>query len=130
MKTDAQARFAPTHEWARKGGDELIVGISDHAQHSLGDIVYVDLPKVGTVFAGHAVFGVVESVKAASDVYLPVGGKITAVNDRLAGEPGLINQDCYGEGWLVRLLPDNPGEWETLLSPGEYEKTVQAEEEK
>ncbi|MDR2363214.1 MAG: glycine cleavage system protein GcvH [Spirochaetaceae bacterium] len=130
MKTDAQARFAPTHEWARKGGDELTVGISDHAQHSLGDIVYVDLPKAGTAFAARAAFGVVESVKAANDVYLPLGGRITAVNGLLAEDPGLINRDCYGEGWLVRVLPDNPGEWETLLSPEEYEKTVRAEEEK
>jgi glycine cleavage system H protein len=129
MKIDTEARFAPTHEWARKAGDELVVGISDHAQHSLGDIVYVDLPKAGTAFTAHTVFGVVESVKAASDVYLPVSGRITAANDRLAEEPGLINQDCYGEGWLVRLLPDDPGEWDTLLSPEEYEKTVQAEEE-
>jgi glycine cleavage system H protein len=129
MKTDAQARFAPTHEWARKAGDEVIVGISDHAQHSLGDIVYVDLPKAGTVFAAHASFGVVESVKAASDVYLPVSGRIAAVNGLLADDPGLINRDCYGEGWLVRVLPDKPGEWDTLLSPEEYEKTVQAEGE-
>ncbi|MDR0589682.1 MAG: glycine cleavage system protein GcvH, partial [Spirochaetaceae bacterium] len=105
------------------------VGISDHAQQSLGDIVYVDLPKTGTTFAAHTPFGVVESVKAASDVYLPVGGRITAVNDRLAEEPGLINQDCYGEGWLVRVLPDKPEEWEALLSPEAYEKTLQAEGE-
>ncbi|MDR1059041.1 MAG: glycine cleavage system protein GcvH [Treponema sp.] len=129
MKIDTQARFAKTHEWAKKAGDELIVGISDHAQQSLGDIVYVDLPKTGTAFAAHTAFGVVESVKAASDVYLPVSGRITAVNEKLVDQPGLINQDCYGEGGLVRLLPDNPGEWETLLSPEEYEKTVQADKE-
>jgi glycine cleavage system H protein len=129
MKTETQARFAKTHEWARKAGDELIVGISDHAQQSLGDIVYVDLPQIGKAFAAHTAFGVVESVKAASDVYLPVSGRIQEINEKLSGQPGLINQDCYGEGWLVRVLPDDPGEWETLLSPEDYEKTVQAAEE-
>ncbi|MDR2021274.1 MAG: glycine cleavage system protein GcvH [Treponema sp.] len=129
MKLDPNARYASSHEWARKEGAELVTGISDHAQHSLGDIVYVDLPKAGSAFAAGASFGVVESVKAASDIYLPVGGKIAAVNDALAEEPALINQDCYGAGWLVRIVPDDPAEWDRLLSPAEYEKLAAAEAE-
>lgn len=122
MKLDTEARYAKSHEWARKDGTELVVGISDHAQHSLGDIVYVDLPKVGASIALGAAFGVVESVKAASDIYLPIGGKITAVNGELADKPDLINKDCYGAGWIVRVAPADPGAWDALLSPEDYEK--------
>jgi glycine cleavage system H protein len=129
MKLDPNARYTSSHEWARKEGAELAIGISDHAQHSLGDIVYVDLPKAGTSFSAKASFGVVESVKAASDIYLPVGGKITAVNGALAEEPALINQDCYGAGWLVRIAPDNPGDWDSLLSPADYEQLAAAASE-
>jgi glycine cleavage system H protein len=128
MNLDTNARYRDSHEWIRKEGDEMVVGISDHAQHSLGDIVYVDLPKPGAVFAAGVSFGVIESVKAASDLYLPMGGRISAVNGRLAGEPALVNQDCYGAGWLVKLIPDNPAEWDALLPPAEYEKIAAAEE--
>jgi glycine cleavage system H protein len=124
MSVGSDVRFAPSHEWARKEGSELVIGISDHAQHELGDIVFVDLPKIGAAFAAKAGFGVVESVKAASDVYLPVGGKIAAVNEALADHPELINKDCYGEGWIVRMVPDNPAEWDALLSAEDYEKTL------
>jgi len=82
------------------------------------------LPKIGAAFAAKAGFGVVESVKAASDVYLPVGGKITAVNEELADHPELINKDCYGGGWIVRIVPDNPAEWDALLSAEDYEKNL------
>ncbi len=122
MKLDTEARYAKSHEWARKDGTELVIGISDHAQHSLGDIVYVDLPKVGASIAAGAAFGVVESVKAASDLYLPVGGKVTAVNGELADKPDLINKDCYGAGWIVRIAPADAGAWDALLSPEDYEK--------
>ncbi len=122
MKIDTEARYAKSHEWARKDGAEIVVGISDHAQHSLGDIVYVDLPKLGAAFAKGAAFGVVESVKAASDLYLPVAGKITAVNGALAESSDLINKDCYGQGWIVRIAPADAADWESLLSPEDYEK--------
>jgi glycine cleavage system H protein len=128
MNLDANARYAPTHEWVRREGAEWLIGISDHAQHSLGDIVFVDLPKPGTAFAAKAGFGVVESVKAASDVYLPAAGTITAVNEALAEHPELINQDCYGKGWLVRMSPGNGQDWETLLSPEAYETIAAAEQ--
>jgi glycine cleavage system H protein len=127
MSTDANIRFAATHEWIRKEGGEFVVGISDHAQHSLGDIVYVELPQEGTAFDAKAVFGVVESVKAASDLYMPLAGKIGAVNKALEDKPELINQDCYGAGWIIRILPGNPGEWDALLPPEEYEKIAAGE---
>ncbi len=124
MKLDQNARYAVSHEWARRDGDELIIGISDHAQHSLGDIVFVDLPKVGSALAAKAAFGVVESTKAASDIYMPLAGKITAVNKALEDSPDLINKDCYGEGWIIRIAPDNMPDWDKLLSAQDYEKTA------
>jgi glycine cleavage system H protein len=127
MKLDAKARYAKSHEWARKDGSEIVIGISDHAQESLGDIVFVELPRRGTVFQAGASFGVVESVKAASDVYIPMGGTVLAVNEALSDQPELVNKDCYGEGWFIRIEPDNPGDWDKLLSPADYEKLTGAE---
>lgn len=127
MKLDNQARYAKSHEWARKEGMELVVGISDHAQESLGDIVFVDLPKVGARFTAGTTFGVIESVKAASDLYLPVDGTVSAVNSALAEKPDLVNKDCYGAGWLVKITPADPQQWDTLLSAQEYEKTAAEE---
>ncbi|AEJ20468.1 glycine cleavage system protein GcvH [Gracilinema caldarium] len=127
MKLDERCRYAKTHEWARKEGNEFVIGISDHAQHSLGDIVFVDLPKVGTSFGKGAAFGVVESVKAASDIYVPLAGKVTAVNTQLQDAPDLINKDPYGDGWIIKIAPENPADFDKLLSPGEYEK-IAAEE--
>ncbi|MDR2798386.1 MAG: glycine cleavage system protein GcvH [Treponema sp.] len=128
MKLDTHARYAESHEWVRPEGDLFVVGISDHAQHSLGDIVFVDLPPIGAHFTAKASFGVVESVKAASDVYFPLGGTVIRINELLADHPECINQDCYGEGWLVQLKADNPGEWDGLLSPQAYEALVGTEE--
>jgi glycine cleavage system H protein len=122
MKLDTEARYAKSHEWARKDGDAFLVGISDHAQHSLGDIVYVDLPKVGAGLGQGAAFGVVESVKAASDLYLPMAGTVLAVNTLLSDQPDLINKDCYGQGWIVRIKAADPGAWQSLLSVEDYEK--------
>jgi glycine cleavage system H protein len=127
MKLDTEARYAKSHEWARKDGAELVCGISDHAQHSLGDIVFVELPKVGAVFPKGAVFGVVESVKAASDLYLPVAGKIAAVNQALSDKPDLVNKDCYGDGWIVRVAPSSPADFEELLTAADYEKIAEEE---
>jgi glycine cleavage system H protein len=128
MKLDDKARYAKTHEWARKEGGLIVVGISDYAQHSLGDIVFVDLPKPGSSFKAGAVFGAVESVKAASDLYLPVPGKISETNGALSGSPETVNKDCYGEGWMVKVEPENPADFDALLSPTDYEKIVQTEE--
>jgi glycine cleavage system H protein len=128
MKLDDKARYAKTHEWARKEDGVIAVGISDHAQHSLGDIVFVDLPKPGSSFKAGAAFGAVESVKAASDLYLPVSGTIAEVNETLSGSPETVNKDCYGEGWMVKVTPESPAEFDALLVPADYEKIAQTEE--
>jgi len=123
----ADLRYARTHEWMRTlSNGNVEVGISDHAQEALGDLVYVQLPDVGRDLTAQEACAVVESVKAASDVYAPVAGKVIEVNEALVKEPELINQDPYGRGWLMRLKPagtDASG----LLSPGDY-KTVAEEE--
>ena len=128
MKLDENARYAKTHEWARKEENIIVVGITDHAQESLGDIVFVDLPKQGAQFTAGETFGAVESVKAASDVYLPVSGTICAVNDVLASAPETVNQDPYGEGWFVKIEPGNLSEFDALLNAEDYKKTAEEEE--
>jgi glycine cleavage system H protein len=128
MKLDPEARYAKTHEWARWDGDEVVCGISDHAQESLSDIVYVELPEEGDTLNKEDPFGVVESVKAASDLYMPLGGEITAVNEVLEGEPEMVNQDPYGEGWMIRFAPSDPAEFDDLLDADAYEALVAEEE--
>ena len=128
MKLDSEARYAKTHEWVRPDGDEFVCGITDHAQESLSDIVYVELPEVGDAFGKEEAFGVVESVKAASDVYMPMGGEITAINEALDDAPELVNQDAYGEGWLIRFAPSDPGEFDSLMDGPAYEAAVAEEE--
>jgi len=128
MKLDPQARYTKNHEWACQDGDEIVCGITDHAQESLSDIVYVELPEVGDSFSQEEVFGVVESVKAASDIYAPIGGEVTVVNETLESAPEIINQDPHGEGWLIRLKPSNPDEFESLMGADEYEEFVAEEE--
>ncbi|MEJ5308546.1 MAG: glycine cleavage system protein GcvH [Anaerolineae bacterium] len=128
MKLDTDVRFLETHEWARKEGDEIIVGITDYAQSTLSDIVYVELPEVGDTLSKGDQFGVVESVKAAADVYLPMSGKVVAVNTALEETPELINQDAFGEGWMLRITPTNPGEWNELLDADAYQKVIEEEE--
>jgi glycine cleavage system H protein len=128
MKLDPKARYAKSHEWARKEGDEFVCGITDHAQESLSDVVYVELPEIGDTFAKGDTFGVVESVKAASDVYLPLGGEITAVNEALEDTPELVNQDSYGEGWMIRFRPSDPDEFDGLMDGSAYEAFVAEEE--
>jgi glycine cleavage system H protein len=121
-------KFLKSHEWARMEDDGTVtVGISDHAQGQLGDLVYVELPAVGdTVEAGNAC-AVVESVKAASDVYSPVSGKIIKVNDALTDKPETINEDAYGDGWIFRVAPSNAAELDELLTPDEYAEQIEAE---
>lgn len=124
MNIDRNARYLESHEWARKEGDLIVIGISDHAQHALGDIVFVELPKKGASIAKGKAFGVVESVKAASDVYMPVSGTVEATNDVLAGDPATINRDPYNTGWFIKVKPSNPAEFDTLLSPDDYEAQI------
>jgi len=129
MKLDTGVRYLETHEWARKEGGEIVVGITDYAQSTLSDIVYVELPEVGDTLSKGDQFGVVESVKAAADVYLPMSGKVVAVNTALEDTPEMVNEDAFGEGWMLRLNPANPGEWDELLDSEGYQKVVEEEEE-
>jgi len=123
-------KFLKSHEWVRVEGDgKVTVGISDHAQGLLGDLVYVELPAVGDdVQAGNGV-AVVESVKAASDVYAPVSGTVVAVNDALADKPETINEDAYGEGWLFVLEISEPEQLNELLAPDDYADQLEGEED-
>ncbi|MFN8457905.1 MAG: glycine cleavage system protein GcvH [Anaerolineae bacterium] len=127
MKLDPQAKYRQSHEWARQEGDLIVCGISDHAQDSLSDVVFVDLPSVGATLAQGEVFGVVESVKAASDLYMPMSGEIVETNEGLSDTPETINSDPYGAGWMIKIKPANPGEWDGLLSGDDYAKMAESE---
>jgi glycine cleavage system H protein len=129
MKLDPEARYAETHEWARKDGDEIVVGITDYAQESLSDIVYVELPEVGDSLERGDEFGIVESVKAASEVYAPVSGEVSAINEQLEDEPELVNEAPYGAGWFIRIKPDDPTQFDDLMEGAEYEAMVAEEED-
>ena len=124
MKIDPNCRYRSSHEYARKDAGEMVVGISDHAQEALGDIVFIELAEVGKTVAQGEGIGVIESVKAASDIYAPVSGKITAGNVALLGDPALVTKDCHGAGWLIRIAPTAPAEWDGLLDPDAYEKEI------
>lgn len=124
MSTPSDPKFAQTHEWIRLDGETGTVGISDHAQESLGDITFVELPPVGSIFKKGDTFGVVESVKAASDLYAPVSGEVVEVNESLDSAPEKINQSPYGEGWILKLKLDDPSELDSLQSKEDYEKSV------
>jgi glycine cleavage system H protein len=118
-------RYAKSHEWLKPAGDgTATVGISDYAQNSLGDITYVQLPKVGAALKAGETFGVVESVKAASDLYAPAAGTVVAVNAALNAAPETVNQSPYDAGWILKLKLANPAEANALLSPTDYEKLL------
>jgi glycine cleavage system H protein len=121
--------YSKDHEWVKVEGDVGTIGITDHAQQSLGDVVYVELPKVGDTFEAHEAFGSVESVKAVSEIFMPVSGEVTDVNNLLQDEPEKVNSDPYGEGWMVRVRLKNSGEVDSLLSAAEYEDFTKAETE-
>jgi glycine cleavage system H protein len=121
--------YSKDHEWVRVEGDEAIIGITDYAQNSLGDVVYVELPKADDEFAANESFGSVESVKAVSEVFTPVAGAVVAINESLADEPEKVNSDPYGEGWMIRVAMSNPGEVDSLLTAAEYEDFTKAETE-
>jgi glycine cleavage system H protein len=128
MKLDPEARYTESHEWVRKDRDAFVCGISDHAQESLSDIVYVELPEVGDEFEKGDVFGVVESVKAASDLYMPLGGEIVAVNEALEDAPEVVNHDPYGEGWLIRFSASDESAFEELMDGEAYQAFLEEEE--
>ncbi len=128
MDFKSDVRYLDTHEWARQDGDEIVIGISDYAQSTLSDIVYVELPEVGDEVDKGDMICVVESVKAAGDVYAPMSGEIAAVNDALEDTPELVNEDPFGEGWLIRVKPDDMDEWDDLLDVDAYQAVVEEEQ--
>ena len=113
--------YSKDHEWVRVDGDIATIGITDYAQNSLGDVVYVELPKVGDELAANESFGSVESVKAVSELFTPVSGKVTEVNEALQDEPEKVNTDPYGDAWMMRVKMSSPGEVDSLLTVAEYE---------
>lgn len=116
--------YTQDHEWLRLEGDEGVVGITAYAADELGDIVFVELPRVGRVLERAEAFGVIESVKTASDLYAPVAGEVVAVNEALSGAPELVNQDPYGEGWMIRLRPQDGDAAAGLLDASAYRQTI------
>ena len=118
--------FTEEHEYVRTTNDADVVeiGITDYAQGELGDVVYIELPKVGATFGAHDVFGTIEAVKAVSELFSPVAGEVVAVNDKLDKEPGVVNSDPYGDGWMVRMRLKNAADRDQLLGPDEYAKHI------
>ena len=127
-QTPSELKYASSHEWARLEEDGTVtVGITDHAQESLGDVVFVELPDVGASLAAGDDAGVVESVKAASDIYAPVGGEVLAINEQLEDEPETVNSDPYNDGWFFKLQPTDTSELEALLSAEDYQQQCDEE---
>ncbi|MDR2587935.1 MAG: glycine cleavage system protein GcvH [Spirochaetales bacterium] len=124
MRYDSSVVYHKSHEWARRDGDLIVVGISDYAQDSLGDIVFVELPAKGKSLKRDDAFGVVESVKAASDVYAPVSGVVEEVNEALVENPALVNSEPFGEGWFIKVRPSDAAEYDALMSAAAYEAYV------
>jgi glycine cleavage system H protein len=119
----SELKYASSHEWARLEEDGTVtIGISDHAQEALGDVVFVELPELGHSLAAGDDAGVVESVKAASDIYAPVGGEVIAVNERLDEEPEIVNGDPFNDGWFFKVQPSDTGELDKLLNAEDYQK--------
>jgi glycine cleavage system H protein len=116
--------YTEEHEYVRKTGDTAEIGITDYAQGELGDIVYIELPKVGTKFGKHDPFGTIEAVKAVSELFAPIAGEVTAINERLDKEPALVNTDPYGAGWMIKLRPSDPSEIDALMKADAYGKHV------
>jgi glycine cleavage system H protein len=119
-------RYSKDHEWVLVDGDVATIGITDYAQHALGDVVYVELPKPGDRFEAHEAFGSVESVKAVSEVFCPLAGEVVEVNEALNDDAEKVNSDPYGEAWMVKLRMNNPGEADAMLSAAEYEEFLDA----
>ena len=125
MSVPGELQYLKSHEWVRREGETATVGITDHAQDELGDVVFVELPEKGATFGAGEAFGTVESVKAVSDLYAPVGGEVVEVNEALEAAPEKINEDPYGDGWMVKLRASGEGD---LLSAEEYEQFLEQEE--
>lgn len=121
----ADLSYTEEHEYVRKAKDGTVeIGITDYAQGELGDVVYIELPKVGSKFAKHDVFGTIEAVKAVSELFSPIAGEVVATNDRLDKEPALVNSDPYGAGWMIKVRPDDPSEGDRLMKADAYGKQI------
>ena len=124
-----EKKFTKEHEWVEKSNDLLIVGITDFAQSQLGDVVSIELPQVGSSFKQNDVVAIVDSVKASSDVFCPVDGKIVEVNEKLLENPELINQSAFGDGWIIKIKPENSQQFDSLLSKEQYEELIGEKQE-
>ncbi len=124
MNFPEELKYTSDHEWIRFDGDEAIVGITDFAQGELGDIVYVEVLTLGETISQNDVFGTIEAVKTVSDLFIPVSGEVVAFNEALENAPELVNNDPYGEGWIVKLKINNPDELDGLLSVQDYKATI------
>jgi len=125
LKFPEDLRYSEDHEWARREGDQFVIGISDYAQDQLGDIVFTELPEPGKNLEKGQEFGTVESVKAVSELFMPLAGEVTAVNNELVDSPELINNDPYGRGWMVRIKPSDSAHFETLMDRSAYLATLE-----
>src|SRR5690554_6911043 len=121
MSFPSELKYSKDHEWVKVDGSKAVIGITAHAAEALGDVVFVELPEVDDSVAANDAFGSVESVKAVSDVFSPVSGKVVAINEALLDSPELVNSDPYGEGWMIEVEMDDPAELDELLSAGDYE---------
>lgn len=118
-------KYTKDHEWAKKAGSNVVVGVTFHAQDALGAVVYVELPKVGSTVKAHASFGVIESTKAVSELFAPISGKVTKINDAVTANPGSVNDDPYA-AWLIEVEPSSPAEFDGLLDQATYVKSLEA----
>lgn len=123
-----ELQYTAEDEWIRSEGEEVVIGISDFAQDQLGDIVFVELPEVGATTEAGTPFGTIESVKAVSDLFAPLTGEVLGINELLEDQPELVNESCYGDGWLIRLRPTNPDELTGLLDAAGYIKSIEERE--
>ena len=124
MQFPKDLRYSSEHTWARREGDRVTVGITDFAQEELGEVLFVELPRVGRAVSAGESYGVVESVKAVSDLYEPVSGEVVTVNPRLDEAPELVNQAPYGDGWMIVIEASNPADWQALLSADDYQASI------
>ena len=127
MMVDADAKYLKSHEWVKQDGSVYSVGLSAYALEQLGDIVYIEFPQVGAEFKKEDAFGVIESVKTASDLYMPLTGKVVQVNEELPDNPDILSKDAYGAGWLIKVEASDPAELETLLDAAGYQKFLETE---
>lgn len=125
MATPADLLFSKEHEWVKLDGDSATIGVTDYAQNALGDIVYVELPRVGSAIKQFSNVGVIESVKAVSDLFTPISGEVVEVNSALDNDPAAVNRDPYGAGWLLKIKPADPNETKSLLSAADYAKLAE-----